>query len=167
MRDLTVDLLNHLFEYDKETGNLIWKIQNQGARKGSIAGTLRPDGRYQIAINNKLYLTHRLVFLMHKGYLPEILDHINNDAGDNRIENLRAASRSQNGYNSKLASNNKSGYKGVFWLKETKKWRAGITFNKKAIYLGCFDNVEEAAEVVRKAREELHGDFAHHGDDND
>ena len=167
MRDLTVDLLNHLFEYDKETGNLIWKIQNQGARKGSIAGALRPDGRYQIAINKKLYLTHRLVFLMHKGYLPEILDHINNDAGDNRIENLRAASRSQNAYNSKLASNNKSGYKGVFWLKENKKWRAGITFNKKAIYLGCFDNVEEAAEVVRKAREELHGDFAHHGDDND
>jgi hypothetical protein len=167
MRDLTVDLLNHLFEYDKETGNLIWKIQNQGARKGSIAGALRPDGRYQIAINNKLYLTHRLVFLMHKGYLPEILDHINNDAGDNRIENLRAASRSQNGYNSKLASNNKSGYKGVSWLKENKKWRASITFNKKTIYLGRFDNVEEAAEVVRKAREELHGEFAHHGDDND
>jgi hypothetical protein len=167
MRDLTVDLLNHLFEYDKETGNLIWKIQNQGARKGSIAGTLRPDGYYQIAINKKLYLTHRLVFLMHKGYLPEILDHINNDAGDNRIENLRAASRSQNAYNSKLASNNKSGYKGVFWLKKNKKWRASITFNKKAIHLGCFDNVEEAAEVVRKAREELHGDFAHHGDDND
>ena len=79
MRELTVDLLNHLFEYDKETGNLIRKIQNQGARKGNIAGTLRPDGYYQIAIDKKLYLTHRLVFLMHKGYLPAILDHINNE----------------------------------------------------------------------------------------
>ena len=77
---------------------------------------------------------------------------------------MRAASISKNRYNSKLHSKNKSWYKGVCWLKKNKKWRAAITFNKETIHLGCFDSVEEAAEVVRKAREELHGDFAHHGE---
>ena len=96
MRDLTVDLLNHLFEYDKETGNLIWKIQKRGTRKGSIAGTTNSEGYRVITVNYKAYKAHRLVYLMHKGYLPRTLDHINNNRSDNRIENLRAVSAGQN-----------------------------------------------------------------------
>ena len=52
MRDLTVDLLNHLFEYDKETGNLIWKIQQRGIRKGSIAGDMDKDGEMKEETEN-------------------------------------------------------------------------------------------------------------------
>ena len=62
MRDLTVDLLNHLFEYDKETGNLIWKIQQRGIRKGSIAGTIKSHGYLCVGINYKSYRAHRLIF---------------------------------------------------------------------------------------------------------
>jgi hypothetical protein len=164
MRDLTVDLLNHLFEYDKETGNLIWKIQQRGIRKGSIAGSVKSHGYLCVGINYKSYRAHRLIFLMHKGYLPKTIDHINGDKLDNRIENLRAATVGQNQHNRKTNANNTSGYKGVSWDKARKKWLTGIKLEGKRIHLGYFDNVEEAAEVVRKAREELHGDFAHHGE---
>ena len=164
MRDLTVDLLNHLFEYDKETGNLIWKIKKRGIRKGSIAGTVKSNGYLCVGINYNSYRAHRLIFLMHKGYLPKTIDHINGDKLDNRIENLRAATVGQNQHNRKTNANNTSGYKGVSWNKARKKWITGIKLEGKKIHLGYFDNVEEAAEVVRKAREELHGDFAHHGD---
>jgi hypothetical protein len=164
MRDLTVDLLNHLFEYDKETGNLIWKIQQRGIRKGSIAGSVKSHGYLCVGINYKSYRAHRLIFLMHKGYLPKTIDHINGDKLDNRIENLRAATVGQNQHNRKTNANNTSGYKGVSWNKGCNKWLSQIKLEGKRIHLGYFDNVEEAAEVMRKAREELHGDFAHHGD---
>jgi len=171
MRDLTVDLLNHLFEYDKETGNLIWKIKpsSKGNRVkvGDIAGTVKSHGYLCVGINYNSYRAHRLIFLMHKGYLPKTIDHINGDRLDNRIENLRAVTASQNQHNRKTNANNTSGYKGVGWIKTKKKWRARITLEGKKIHLGYFDNVEEAAEVVRKAREELHGVFANHGDNND
>jgi hypothetical protein len=168
MRELTVDLLNHLFEYDKETGNLIWKIKPSSrghhVKAGDIAGTLKSHGYLCVGINYNSYRAHRLIFLMHKGYLPKTIDHINGDKLDNRIENLRAATVGQNQHNRKTNANNTSGYKGVSWNKAQKKWTARITLERKIIHLGYFANVEEAAEVVRKAREELHGSFANHGD---
>ena len=168
MRELTVDLLNHLFEYDKETGNLIWKIKPSSrghhVKAGDIAGTLKSHGYLCVGINYNSYRAHRLIFLMHKGYLPKTIDHINGDKLDNRIENLRAATVGQNQHNRKTNANNTSGYKGVSWNKAQKKWTARITLERKNIHLGYFANVEEAAEVVRKAREELHGSFANHGD---
>jgi hypothetical protein len=168
MRELTVDLLNHLFEYDKETGNLIWKIKPSSrghhVKAGDIAGTLKSHGYLCVGINYNSYRAHRLIFLMHKGYLPKTVDHINGDKLDNRIENLRAATVGQNQHNRKTNANNTSGYKGVCWNKAQKKWAARITLERKNIHLGYFANVEEAAEVVRKAREELHGSFANHGD---
>ncbi len=166
MRDLTVDLLKHLFDYDKETGNLLWKRQSSKVVKvGDIAGTLKSHGYLCVGINYNSYRAHRLIFLMHKGYLPKTIDHINGDKLDNRIENLRAATVGQNQHNRKTNSNNTSGYKGVSWHKACNKWVARITLERKTIHLGYFANAEEAAEVVRAAREELHGSFANHGDE--
>ena len=165
MRDLTVDLIKHLFDYDKETGNLIWKVRSsRRVEIGYIAGRMQSAGYWRIRINSKEYLAHRLIFLMHKGYLPKTLDHINGDRLDNRIENLRAVTASQNQHNRKLNSNNKSGYKGVAWVKNMKKWKACISLENKTINLGNYNTPEEADEVVRKAREELHGAFANHGE---
>ena len=165
MRDLTVDLLNELFEYDKETGDLIWKVRKaQSVKVGDIAGYLQSTGYKRLKINAKAYLVHRIVFLMHKGYLPKTIDHINGDRLDNRIENLRAVTANQNQHNRKLNSNSTSGFKGVSWCKTQNNWRASIKLEGKAIELGRFNTPEEADAVVRKAREELHGTFANHGD---
>jgi len=165
MRDLTVELLNELFEYDKETGKLYWKVVRGRAKVGGEVGSVNSEGYILTTVNRKPYRAHRLVFLMHKGYLPKFLDHINGDKKDNRIENLRPVSVAQNAQNAKISSRNTSGYKGVYWISSMKKWRVQITGNGgKIIHLGCFENLEEAAEVVRVAREELHGNFANHGD---
>jgi hypothetical protein len=165
MRDLTVDLLNELFEYDKETGDLIWKVcKARRVKVGDIAGYPQSTGYKRLKINAKDYLVHRIVFLMHKGYLPKTIDHINGDRLDNRIENLRAVTANQNQHNRKLNSNNTSGFKGVSWCKRDNKWKAAIKLEGKKINLGRFNTPEEADAVVRKAREELHGSFANHGD---
>ena len=113
MRDLTVDLLNELFTYDKETGKLYWKAARQRVTVGKEAGAVDKNGYSVLRINQKRYRTHRVVFLMHKGYLPAVLDHIDGDRANNRLENLRPATTHQNQYNRKLNKNNKSGFKGV------------------------------------------------------
>jgi hypothetical protein len=164
MRDLTVDLLNELFTYDKETGKLYYKAARRRISVGDEAGCDNGRGYLRAEINGKKYRIHRLVFLMHKGYLPAVLDHIDGNTYNNRIENLRPASISQNQHNRKISKNNTSGYKGVSYQKGTNKFRAQIKHQRKSIYLGLYATPEEADEVVRKAREELHGNFANHGD---
>lgn len=86
---------------------------------------------------------HRMVLKLED---PNILvDHINGNRLDNRKCNIRVCNRSENNKNQTLNPNNTSGYKGVSWFKETKKWRAYISINNKHVYLGLFESKEEAA----------------------
>lgn len=101
---------------------------------------------------------------MHQDLLscPEDMhtDHINRNKLDNRKENLRIVTRSQNFANRELYSSNKSGFKGVSYLKQNKKWQAEIQCNKVQYYLGSFDTPQEAAKVYDNKARELFGDFA-------
>lgn len=165
MRDITVDLLNELFTYDKETGKLYWKAKAGNVKVGSEAGSDNGRGYLRAGINKKQHVVHRIIFLMHKGYYPEVLDHIDGNTHNNRLENLRPASRSQNQHNRKIGKNNTTGYKGVSYHQRTNKFSATICHNYKYIWLGRYNTPEEADKVVRAAREELHGAFANHGDE--
>lgn len=103
---------------------------------------------------------------MHRIILPGIetslhIDHINGNRLDNRKENLRVATCSQNVMNRGKQANNTRGYKGVIYDKSRGKWRAEITANKKSHYLGRFDTAEEAALAYNEAAKELHGEFAY------
>ena len=140
MRDLTVDLLNELLEYDKETGDLLWKVRKaKRVKVGDIAGYIESTGYKRFTINAKSYLVHRIVFLMHKGYLPKTIDHINGDRLDNRIENLRAVTANQNQHNRKLNSNNtRLALKESAGKKHTKSWSASIRLEGKQINVGYF-----------------------------
>ena len=98
---LTKELLNELFEY--KNGFLYRRKSEKGQRYvGKQAGTLRKDGYYSVRVNGSLYLAHRLIFLMHHGYLPEMIDHIDGNPSNNLITNLREATNQQNQFNSKL-----------------------------------------------------------------
>lgn len=88
------------------------------------------------------------------------IDHINNNGLDNRKENLRICTRSQNLANKGKGANNKSGYKGVHWDKRAKKWYAGICFNRKRIFIGYFHNVLNAADAYDEVAIKYHGKFA-------
>jgi hypothetical protein len=98
---------------------------------------------------------HRLIMGNPEG---KQVDHINLDKLDNRKENLRICTRSQNGANKKAQKNNKCGYKGVS-LNKGKYYRAQIKINKKVIHLGMFKTAEEAAEMYKAAAKAFHGDF--------
>tara|TARA_R110000744_G_scaffold169216_1_gene287071 strand:- start:203 stop:688 length:486 start_codon:yes stop_codon:yes gene_type:complete len=128
------------------------------ATKDKKAGGVATCGYLTITIDGKKYLAHRLVFLMHHGYLPRLLDHINRNKLDNRIENLREASFKLNVINSKTGKNNTSGRKGVSWNARRQNYRAYIKNDTKLMHLGSFDNIIDAVIARMKAEEMYHHD---------
>lgn len=151
--------LHELFTY--ENGYLIRKIDVSRMKKGSIASAI--DGRYKrVSVDNKRYPEHRIIFMMHYGYIPEQIDHINGNGLDNRIENLRPADNITNGQNKKKMKSNKSGIKNVFWVNQVKKWRVAIRANGKQMCIGEFKDLELAELVAIEARNKYHGEFANH-----
>lgn len=143
---LTYQRVRDLFNYDRETGNLIWRVDKSvRAKAGDASGYIEPRGYRMNVIDGKKYMSHRVVWLWHKGYLPEnYIDHINRDKGDNRIENLREVSPQCNVRNSGNYSSTKSGVKGVFWYKAYGKWRAIARVFGKRKYLGDYLDFDDA-----------------------
>lgn len=90
----------------------------------------------------------------------EKIDHINGNGLDNRRDNIRLATHTQNMRNTKLRKNNKTGYKGVMWNTRRRKFQTYITVNSKLIYLGQFDLAEEAHKAYCDAAVKYHGEFA-------
>jgi hypothetical protein len=156
---ITQEQVLKLLEY--KDGILYWKSMpyKRNDLIGTEAGTLDCDRR-QITINKKHYKTHRLVYLMFYGYIPKEIDHIDGNSLNNRIENLRPASRSEQCCNTKLRKNSTSGIKGVTWDKSRNKWIVSINKDKKTMFRGRFDDLELAQLVAVEARNKYHGDFA-------
>lgn len=100
---------------------------------------------------------HRIITQASPG---EHVDHINGDRLDNRRVNLRICTHRQNRANSKIYSNNRTGYKGVGWVKDKSKFRARIKVNYKEISLGLYDSKEEAALAYNKAALKYFGKYA-------
>jgi hypothetical protein len=92
------------------------------------------------------------------------VDHINLNGLDNRRCNIRNCTRSQNVENTSVRRDNNSGKKGVGWKKSNQKWIARINQNGKHIHIGCYDNLDEAADAYYKKSVELFGEFAYRGD---
>jgi hypothetical protein len=158
---LTQEYLHKLFEYFE--GHIYWKIANSNRVKvGDRAGYL-DDSRIFARINRKLYLVHRIIFFMHQGYLPELIDHEDRNSLNNKIENLREATKSQNANNSKVQKNNTSGVKGVYWNKSSKKWHARLKVNGKTMSFGYYKDINYAKFVIDAMRYKYHGEFASNG----
>lgn len=143
---------------DSERGKIIWlKPKSKIVKSGDLSGGLENNG-YRIinyTFQNKKYRikAHRLIFYKEYGYLPRIIDHINGNKDDNRIENLRECTFSENCYNSKISRCNKSGIKGVRFRPEYKSWVAQITVNGEQIHLGSFKSKEAAIKARKEAEE--------------
>lgn len=167
MTNLTVERLKELLNYDPDTGVFTWRVRRGGnAKAGGKAGYCHPRGYWCIEINDKLYRAHRLAWLYTTGSWPEgEIDHANMDKSDNRWENIRDASRSQNNANTPLRTDNTSGFKGVHFCKRPRRWQAKVTVNRKQIFLGYYDTREEAHAVYAAAAKHYFGEFARCGDE--
>lgn len=159
---LTAQRLRDLIYYDKVTGEFYWTVARRGIVKGQLAGAIIHRGYKAICVDGVRYLSHRLAWLYVYSEWPDgELDHANGDKGDNRIENLRLATRSQNNANRDTLKPTRSGIKGVSWhAKGHKNWRARIKHGRKERSVGYFHTKEEAAEAYRLAAEETFGEFA-------
>lgn len=129
---------------------------------GKEAGSRDNKGYVVVRLNLAIYKAHRIVWCIHNGPIPDGMevDHINGLKDDNRIENLRLCSGSENLANRPAPSHNTSGQKGVTWDKRRQKWAAEIKFNGRKRYLGRYAEKSDAIAAYRKAAHELHGEFA-------
>jgi hypothetical protein len=158
------DKLRDIFDYDPTTGNLVWKVRNSKRVKiGDIAGCKSTDGRILIGLNGRLYKAHRIIWALVTGEWPKnFIDHKNSNPSDNKWENLREATKSQNMMNVGKIKSNTSGIRGVGWSKASQKWRAYIRANHQDIHLGVFENLEDAQKARIEAEKQYHGEFAPH-----
>lgn len=150
--------------FDYREGQL-YRKNNSGTRwkSGQEAGSqVNEKGYRTVRIDGVTHRLHKVVFCMFYGYAPEIVDHINNVQEDNRIENLREASRSENQWNSKVRKSNTSGVKGVSWHKTHQRWVAEIVKNNKTVYSKRFKSLDQARVAIEIARSNIHGEFARH-----
>lgn len=161
--ELTIERLREVLRY--ECGRFFWRISpSNRVAIGDQAGSLRTNGYWYISIDGVSHLTHRLAWFWHHGTWPELdLDHINRNKWDNRIENLREATASQNIANSRLSSSNSSGFRGVSWNKRLERWHAYICVRGTRKHLGFFETAEDAAAAYAVAAREHFGDFANIG----
>lgn len=162
MKQPPVDIRNFV-SYDECTGEFRW-AQNCGARgrKGALIHNETDLGYCFVMFRGARYAAHQLAWWGVYGAKPIAeVDHINGDRADNRIENLREATREQNTRNATVRKDSTTGVKGV--SPDGKAFRARCWHDGKRHYLGNYPTVEDAANAVREFREEKHREFHNHG----
>lgn len=152
--------LRYLLDYDPDTGLFVWSNPtSRRVKRGRIAGNIDSMGYVQLSLDNRDYRAHRLAWLYINGEYPsEEIDHINMIRSDNRIANLRKATRHQNARNRVAYASSTTGFKGV--IRSRNKFSARITVDGKPMHLGQFDTPESANEAYETAARKFFGEFA-------
>ena len=156
---MTQERVRELFDY--QDGQLVWK-KRTGPRSNpnQAAGSLMPQGYLRVKFDKKSHLVHRLVYLWHTGEMPVFIDHQDQNKTNNKIENLRPATHTQNLQNRPKYRNNTSGLKGVSFHRHKSKWQASIRIAGKQKYLGIYERKEDAYLVYCEACKKHHGSFS-------
>ena len=143
---ITINRLKELLHYSPESGEFIWKVDRKRlAKAGTIAGTTNGCGYRQISIDSTVYLAHRLAWFYCFEEWPTLLDHINRNRSDNRLDNLREVTQSINIHNSKNLPS-KSGFRNA--RKVGSKYQSEIKVSGKSIHLGMFNTAELASQAA-------------------
>lgn len=151
--------------WEYRDGNLFWRISaGRGVsvkRAGDIVSPVPdPNGYHFVTWQRKHYAVHRAVFFLVHGWLPDCVDHIDGNPQNNRVENLRSATRLQNQFNRRANTRSKTGVKNV--TPHQGKWQVRFSINRKTRHYGCYETIEEATAIAAKIRADLHGEFARH-----
>lgn len=162
---LTQQRLRELLDYDASTGVFTRRVRASNSAAGTVAGSLRPSGYVAISVDDKLLRAHQLAWLYMTGEWPnKFIDHVDLNKSNNKWDNLRLATKSQNMMNTTIRANNTTGIKGVSPYRAGEKygkpWQAAIGKDGKSFHVGHFATKEEAASAYARAAETLHGEFA-------
>jgi hypothetical protein len=158
---ITRELVDQLLCYDPATGIFMWRVNHNRARAGMRAGFVcKRDGYVRIKINSRRYLAHRLAFLMVHGRWPVgDTDHVNQTKSDNRIANLREATRSQNKMNHPARSDSRTRCRGITPRPAHGNYQVRIQVDGKRKHIGVFANLAEAQRAYDEAAKRYHGEF--------
>ena len=160
--------LKEILEYQCETGDFIWKYRTSNRIKiNDIAGCKHTtkDGKTYILIriDSVLYSAHRLAWFYVYGNWPlNEIDHIDGNGTNNKLNNLREATREINSKNIRLRTDNKTGHSGINWREDLRKWRVSISIGGKLKYYGCYKHKVDAV-IARKMAEYENGFHLNHG----
>jgi hypothetical protein len=154
---LTHARILQLIAYDPETGVLRWRVNRKKVKAGDVAGTLHHSGYWVVTVDGRQYGAHCLIwFYMTGEWAKPTVDHHNRKKADNRWENLRKATFSQNRANTPAHADGALKVKGVCWNKDVGKFQVQI----KRRYFGLFNTLEEASAVAAEKAAEAYGEFA-------
>lgn len=155
--ELPISVLREHIRYDAETGSLIRiKAPRHKQSLGKKCDTLQPNGYLAVWLKNKKIMAHRVCWALHYGSWPKgQIDHVNGVRHDNRIENLRDSTPSQNGQNQSITARCVSGFKGAR-PKPSGRYEAQIGHQGRRIYIGTYDTPQEAHAAYLTAKSKLH-----------
>lgn len=159
---ITQSELLELFEYNEYTGKLIWKISRSNVIKvGQEVNHISKKGYVQVRLNGKLWMVHRLIWLMKTGAFPKLhIDHINGIRHDNSWSNLREVDRFLNMQNMRKAHKDSSTKTlGVTFDKQSGKYKAQMLRNGKIVLSKKFDTIKDASDCYNNFKEELNNDI--------
>lgn len=154
---LTVERARELFSYDPGTGILTRRKSGGGYAAGTAAGHIKGNGYIRLSADRKTYAVHRVAWLIVTGEWPKgDVDHIDMDRQNNRWENLRVCTRSENMHNTRA----KSGIKGVCWEAGVRRWRASAYIHGSSKNLGRYACLGKAIRAYREACVAAYGEVA-------
>lgn len=156
-----INVITEHLSYDPDTGIFIrLKSKTRPDSVGKTAGYISKEGYVVISIGNMSYKAHRLAWLITYGEWPdEDIDHSDRNKSNNRITNLRKATRSMNCANVGIRSHNTSGYRGVSFNAQWGRWFAQIIVGGEKKFLGYFESPEKASEAYTSAAREAFGEY--------
>lgn len=170
MQIINLKELDYLFDIDDEAGTVTWRNppKNHRGLDNKTAGGNQFGGGHKfyhlIQVKGRKYRRGRLIYFHHTGFWPPLIDHINGNSLDDRIANLRAATRLQNSQNRKIGNTYRKLPMGVRCSNTTsdgvKSYDARITVNRVPVHLGSFKSLEEAEHAYKTARKEYFGDYS-------
>jgi hypothetical protein len=164
---VSAEYVRQILDYNPDKGVLVWRCRPDRDKKwnsrcaGKEAGEFSPSKYRRLTIDGKTFSYHHIVWLHQTGEWPiRELDHIDRDKMNNRIENLRLATRSEQMRNTVVRKDNKTGLKGVCWDKKSQRWFVSINVEKETKYRGYFNCPELAHLVYSELAGKYHGKFA-------
>lgn len=165
-KNLSHKHVKECFHYEPSSGKLTWKISKARCVKiGQEAGWMRSDGYRQVEVDGTKFLVHRLIYFFIEGkFPPKEIDHIDGNKSNNRWNNIRACSRSENMSNAGPRRNNKLGIRGVYYDPKRRRYITRIRKGCTKKYIGSFKTKEEAARAYQEEQSKIFGEYAYPGE---